>query len=492
VSASTSPNTSILMDPNQPNLRADSSRLLLRLFVAGLEEVGAGDSRAGSVIQRLLALTPVQISDSLADLDAQYPHSLTHVHAAARKHGQQVSSRVDQYVSLTEAHQLLIGAAFTHQYAVEGAALCNPSIVMNPNQDPAVREAGGASFILSVRGIGEGHHSSIGFRTMTISVDGVVAIDTCADDLTTGDHIAGVHHRAALHELLQSVGDDHLNAAFVLETLPPTFDEVALEQRLALLEGEAATMRNTSQTVKHFREFARSSYGVRFAADSAISDRILWPVAPVERQGMEDARFVRFTHDDGTVTFYATYTGFDGRNISQQLLETADFESFLMTPMAGNTAIGKGLALFPRKIGGRYVALSRSDRESNSIVFSDELRCWNDSVSLQTPIETWEILQLGNCGSPIETPEGWLVLTHGVGPMRTYAIGALLLDLDDPTNVLGRSSEPLIQPRVDRGGGYVPNVVYTCGAAQRSVDRAIWRKRPQHYVCRVGHEGRVC
>ncbi len=366
---------------NQPNLRADSSRLLLRLFVAGLEEVGAGDSRAGSVIQRLLALTPTQVSDGLADLAAQYPHSLDQVHAAARKHGQQVSSRVHGYASLTEAHQLLIGAAFTHQYAVEGAALCNPSIVLNPTQNPAAAEAGGASFILSVRGIGEGHQSSIGFRTLTVSADGVVSVDTCASDLTTGEQVAGVHHRAALHELLQSVGDDQLNAAFVLQSLPALFDETALENRLALLEGETATMRNTSLTVKHFRDFSRSSYGVRFAADSAISDRVLWPVAPVERQGMEDARFVRFTDDDDTVTFYATYTGFDGRNISQQLLQTADFESFSMTPMVGNAAIGKGLALFPRKIKGRYAALSRSDSESNSIVFSDELLCWNNAVS---------------------------------------------------------------------------------------------------------------
>jgi predicted GH43/DUF377 family glycosyl hydrolase len=208
---------------------------------------------------------------------------------------------------------------------------------------------------------------------------------------------------------------------------------------------------------------AGSSYRTTFPDHTELSERVLWPQAPSERQGMEDARFVRFVDDDGTVTYLGTYTAFDGDNIAQHLLETDDFGSFAASPMAGAAATGKGLALVPRKVGGRYVALSRSDRESNTIAFSDDLHTWATSEPLQSPERSWEILQLGNCGSPIETDDGWLVLTHGVGPMRTYSLGAILLDLDDPTRVRARSSVPILAPVAHRRDGYVPNVVYSCG-----------------------------
>jgi predicted GH43/DUF377 family glycosyl hydrolase len=447
-----------------PELHADSSRLLLRLFVAGNEAVGPGDSRAGSVIDRLVALDPAQVQAALDDLARQFPDSLSAIHDAARLHAIQISSRIANYSELSVEHQLLIGAAFTHQSAVEGAALCNPSIVLHPVQDDDLD----ARFIISVRAIGEGHQSSIGFRSGTIAANGAVTLDTAKrgpeNNLSTGILIPGVHHRSVLHALLEAVGHDHQNASFVLDSLPVEFGNIELEHQLVELDAESITMRNVVATTNHLRDFAHSSYGISFDPNSCVSDRVLWPVAPVERQGMEDARFVRFVADDGSVVYYATYTGFDGTVISQQLLSTEDFVTFFMTPMAGSAAVGKGLALFPRKINGQYVALSRSDRETNSIAFSDDLRVWNNAVPLQSPTEVWELLQLGNCGSPIETDAGWLVLTHGVGPMRTYAIGALLLDLDDPSKVIGRSVRPLLQPHVERGGGYVPNVVYTCGA----------------------------
>ena len=191
---------------------------------------------------------------------------------------------------------------------------------------------------------------------------------------------------------------------------------------------------------------------------------MLWPHAPAESHGIEDARFVRFVDPAGEASYYATYTAFDGTNVVGHLLHTSDFHTFSVSPLAGPAAAGKGLALFPRQIGGRYVALSRPDRETNSITFSDDIRCWNEFETLQVPEKTWEILQLGNCGSPIETADGWLVLTHGVGPMRTYAIGALLLDLDDPSIVLAHSREPILTTSPSHRDGYVPNVVYTCGA----------------------------
>jgi predicted GH43/DUF377 family glycosyl hydrolase len=183
-----------------------------------------------------------------------------------------------------------------------------------------------------------------------------------------------------------------------------------------------------------------------------------------EAAGMEDARFVRFVDDDGSVRFYATYTAYSGSQISQQLLETEDFRSFTSTPMVGHAAANKGLALFPRRIRGRFAAMSRSDRETNSVAYADHPFVWTESVPCQQPTEAWEALQLGNCGPPIETDAGWLVLTHGVGPMRTYRIGAILLDLDDPTRIIGRLREPLLSPAADEQDGYVPNVVYSCGA----------------------------
>ncbi len=252
---------------------------------------------------------------------------------------------------------------------------------------------------------------------------------------------------------------------FALDPLGEAFTDDALFERMHELKAERSTRRNTARTTEHLASMARSSYRVEFDPATKVSERILWPQAPAESQGMEDARFVHFTDDDGSTTYYATYTAFDGTTIRQHLLQTDDFTTFEASPTAGAAAKGKGLALFPRKIGGQYVALSRSDRESNSVAFSDDLRCWRTSTQIQVPERTWDLMQLGNCGSPIETTAGWLVLTHGVGAMRTYALGAILLDLDDPTEVIAACEGPIMTPDNRRRDGYVPNVLYTCGAA---------------------------
>ncbi len=212
------------------------------------------------------------------------------------------------------------------------------------------------------------------------------------------------------------------------------------------------------------RTIAERTYAVEFADDIPLSERVLWPAMAAEAAGMEDARFVRFVDDDGSVRFYATYTAYSGSHISQQLLETTDFQSFTSTPMVGSAAANKGLALFPRRIRGRFAAMSRSDRESNSVAYADDPFIWTTSAPCQQPTQAWEALQLGNCGPPIETEAGWLVLTHGVGPMRTYSIGAILLDLEEPTRIIGRLTQPLLSPAAGEQDGYVPNVVYSCGA----------------------------
>ena len=256
-------------------------------------------------------------------------------------------------------------------------------------------------------------------------------------------------------------GDD---ADYVLGHLRPRFTEAEMEVRLRVLEDHVATRKQAKRTVGLMRRIAERSYSIRFDDGTPLNEQVLMPAMSAESKGMEDARFVRFVDDDGSVTYYASYTAYNGTDIGQQLLETKDFVRFTSSPMVGAAAANKGLALFPRRIGGCFAALSRSDRESNTIAYSETPHRWEEGLACQTPMASWEVVQLGNCGSPIETEAGWLVLTHGVGPMRTYNIGAILLDLKDPTRIIGRLHEPLLSPTRDEQDGYVPNVVYSCGA----------------------------
>ena len=251
---------------------------------------------------------------------------------------------------------------------------------------------------------------------------------------------------------------------YVLGRLGPRFTSAEMEVRLSQLGNHVATRKQARRTIGQIRRIAERSYGVLFESDTQLSERVLLPSMSAESKGMEDARFVRFSDEDATVTYYASYTAYNGTDIGQQLLETKDFVHFTSSPLVGAAAANKGLALFPRRIGGRFAALSRSDRETNTITFSTNLRRWEEALTCQEPTRSWEVLQLGNCGAPIETDVGWLVLTHGVGPMRTYSIGAILLDLDDPTRIIGRLHEPLLSPSREEQDGYVPNVVYSCGA----------------------------
>lgn len=448
-----------LMTDADVDLRPDLRRVILRFFVPGREDVGPGDSRAGNVIDRVLALSAEDVDAELGSLRARFGDRHDHLDDSFARHADLATMRVDPTVEISRQHHLLLGAAFTHEYATEGAALCNPSIVALPDRSPD----GGTRFVLSTRGIGEGHRSSIGFRLGSISPSGVVTVEPPGARPCAGIAAPGIHHRSVVHRRLQEADDDHDNAAYVLDALPERFDDRQLAHGIEMLEDDAATRRRASMTAAHLRRIALGSYRVDFPDDVALADRVLWPHAPDERYGMEDARFVEITDGSGP-RYCATYTAFNGADIHQYLLTTEDFRSFAVGPMAGSAARGKGLALFPRRVGGRYLALSRADRETNALAVSDDLRCWDDATPLQLPSRPWEVLQLGNCGSPIETERGWLVLTHGVGAMRTYSIGAILLDLDEPHRVIGATAQPLLTPHGDRQDGYVPNVVYTCGA----------------------------
>ncbi len=378
-------------------LTPDASRTLCRLFVPGQETLIQGKPRARAVIDRVLALSEQEVEQTLARTLARFSDGHRDLAGTLERNFDAVARQAGAEIRTGTARRRLIGAYFTQEYALEAAALFNPSIVAHPDQ--AGCQPGEIRFVMSLRAVGEGHLSSIEFRTGTIDADSAIRFDSPGRQLDTG------------------------------------------------------------QT----RWAAASSYAVEFDERHALSERVLWPASPAESHGMEDARFVRFT-DQASTMYYATYTAFDGSRVTPHLLQTSDFRTFTISPLSGPSARNKGMALFPRKIAGRYAALSRWDRESNAIAYSADAQDWGEAVTVQSPARPWDLIQLGNCGSPIETSQGWLVFIHGVGPMREYSIGALLLDLHDPERVIATLADPLLVADQSERTGYVPNVVYSCGS----------------------------
>lgn len=439
----------------------DPARVLAQLFVPGHALPGGREGRATGIVAHVLELGDDEVSSTLEALLQRFAHRHRDLHDIFRRNAERIRNRLSDDTWLSEERWLLLGASFTHEYSVEAAALCNPSVVADPDQSSA--PPGGLRFVMSVRQIGEGHRSSIGFRTGALDGKGGVALDAPARYSTAGASSAGTLPSGAFAGLAQRAGIGSEAVGWVLSKLGSTFPHADLEAALAALEAQADTRRNVAVTVAAFRELAARSYEVGFAPETEVGERVLFPFTPVESNGMEDARFVRFVADDGAVTYFASYTAYDGSSIAQQLLSTTDFRTFSMAPLTGPGAANKGLALFPRRLRGRYAAMSRFDGAHNAIAFTDDLHHWPNVEALAADPATWEAIQVGNCGSPLETDEGWLVLTHGVGPMRTYSIGAMLLDLDDPRKVIGRLRQPLFPSPSDEQDGYVPNVVYTCG-----------------------------
>lgn len=456
------PAVSDLVTRSPWRIDADPARVITQLFVPGQEGFEHQESRAGVVLARILALSERDVCSALDDVTARFDRRHRDLVGIFRRHAGELADRLNPDIEISDQRMVLLGAAFTSEYAIEGAALCNPSMVAHPDQ--AGVDPGCLRFVMSVRGIGEGHRSSIGFRTGVVDAAGRPGVDDRAALATVGTQGPGLLEAEAFRVELARLDDAGEAAAYVLDALAERFTWAELTRRLGELQTHLSTRGRAQETIAEIRTIAERTYRVEFPSCTEVSERVLFPSMPAEAVGMEDARFVRFTEDDGSVTFYATYTAYNGSQISQQLLETRDFRSFASTPMVGPAAANKGLALFPRRIGGRFAALSRADRESNTVAYSDRPFVWKRAVPCQRPVQSWEVLQLGNCGPPVETDAGWLVLTHGVGPMRTYRIGAILLDLEDPTRVLGRLREPLLSPTLDEQNGYVPNVVYSCGA----------------------------
>jgi predicted GH43/DUF377 family glycosyl hydrolase len=440
-------------------LAADPSRVLARLFVPGQELSLDSRSRASGVLGRILALPEDEVGVTLRRVLARYAGRHRDLPGVVRAHYARVAHRVPDDVDLSEQRRDLIGAWFTHEYAVEAAALFNPSVVAHPDQSGL--RAGQCRFVLSLRAVGEGHLSSVEFRTGVVGPGHELRVDDPGPHIEAG-RITPTHYDRELFTALLAAQDvDRESAAFVIADLPPRFDDEQLETALAALAAQSLTRPTAARTAELARRLAAGTYEVEFPAGSGLAERVLWPHGPAESRGIEDARFVRIEDDGG---YRATYTAFDGQDIAPQLIETTDFLRFRLSPLAGPAARNKGMALFPRRIGGRHVALSRWDRENNAVCTSTDGRWWGDPRTLPLPSRPWSLTQTGNCGSPVETDAGWVVLTHGVGPMREYVIGALLLDLQDPSRVLGALREPLLVPADDERDGYVPNVVYSCGA----------------------------
>ncbi len=439
-------------------IKADVNRVITRPYIPGSE------TRIQNIINRVLGLDEDQV---VSLIDATL-HNFSHRHRNFRdileENFERMSAHVPSVDKLSKERRLLIGAYFTAEYSVEAAALFNPSIVKIASQEEDPE--GSCRFIMSFRATGEGHISSIEFRSGIIDSNGDIFFDSLSHYAATPEiHPNPSYERLLFQMKLQEMGANDKLVRWLFGGLPEEFTQDELLEKLAALKEIANFRQQDKEAATEMAMWlVQSNYEILFPEEHSITERVIAPVSASESQGIEDARFVRFVDDDGTVTYYATYTAYNGDKILPQLIETKDFLSFKIMTLYGAQAQDKGMALFPRKIGGKYVMLSRQNGEYCAIMFSDNLHYWEYASILQEPEFPYEFFQMGNSGSPIETSEGWLVVTHGVGPMRTYSLGIELLDLDDPTRIISRIEHPILQPNAQEREGYVPNVVYSCGA----------------------------
>ncbi|MGA8182463.1 MAG: glycoside hydrolase family 130 protein [Terriglobia bacterium] len=439
-------------------LYPDSKRVLVRPFhfMSG--------QRASEICARVMALSEEEVHTLLGQLWTEFDGRHKNIREFFRRRFEEVRPYLLSDRTLSEERALLVGGYFTHEYSFEAAALFNPSMVPHPDQSNLA--IGSQRFVLSLRAAGEGHISSISFRSGVVDSDGKLVIDAPTRYSLEPARVPDAAFEKGLFE--RKLRELNLLGAFSREVLRPlgelfTLDELRTSISLATKELRVRGL-ETEKVARKTLALAQSYFEVQFDSDSCLSERVLFPLTDAQSHGLEDARFVLFQDDDGTRTYYATYTAYDGKNIQPQFLETPDFRHFKFITLSGTAVENKGMALFPRKIKGLYAMLGRQDYENLYVMFSDHLHFWHTAQVILRPAFPWEFIQLGNCGSPIETEAGWLVISHGVGPMRKYCIGAFLLDRDDPTQVIGRLREPLIKPDETEREGYVPNVVYSCGS----------------------------
>lgn len=438
----------------------DSSRVVARYFMNG-------QSRTQNLVARIMTLDENQVSFNLEHTLREFAGRHRNISRVFAKHCANIQDVIEameiDFSELSDDRKMLIGSYFTMEYAIESAAFFNPSIV--EDFDQTFLEKGEKRIIISFRATGEGHISSIVFRR------GILDKNNDLQVMKVGDHIdkseithKKLYNKKRFVKKLQEMNIPEKYSTNIMQVLPEKFEYYVLKDAVNLVLADITISSERRNALEEVTWLADSFYDVQFKQDSDITERVIFPVSESESRGIEDARFVRFTDDDKSEMIYATYTAYNGHTILPKLLSTKNFYTFRVMPLHGNGALNKNLALFPKKIKGKYAMLARIDGVNNYLMYSERPTVWNNPVIIQEPRFPWEFTHIGNCGSPIWTEEGWLIITHGVGAMRRYCIGASLFDLDDPSKEIGRLHEPLLAPREDEREGYVPNVVYSCGA----------------------------
>jgi predicted GH43/DUF377 family glycosyl hydrolase len=425
-----------------------------------------GEERALGIIQRVLDMPLGEVERIVKDTLRDFSKRHRRISTLFLRHYQKVSYLIrqlelDPFV-VSEWRQLLIGAYFTMEYSIESAAIFNPSIVEDPDQQGLMD--GQKRLILSCRATGEGHISSLVFRRALLDGD-QITMEPTGGFVDEAEVMKGsTLHKEEFEKILTQMNILPTVSEPILHLLPDTFSYANLKPIIVDYQRRNSLSMEKDKSLHEILWIAKSFTDIKFSLDTDISERVIFPLSKYEMKGIEDARFVKFFNDDGSAVYYATYTAYDGFSIMPKLIETKDFYDFKIRPLHGKYAIDKNLALFPEKVNGQFAMISRIDAVNTYIMYSDKICCWDNASILLRPQYHWELVQIGNGGSPIKTEHGWLLITHGVGPMRKYCLGAYLLDLSDPSKVIGRLKEPLLIPTEEEREGYVPNVVYTCGA----------------------------
>ena len=458
---------------NRKNLKfnPDASRVIARFLYTS-------DERALNTIRSVLIMSKNEATKALSPVLRDYSMRHRNISKIFEKHYNKISpllKLLDIDPNLPDVSQkILIGSYFTMEYSIESAAFFNPSIVEHPDQSETGTNE--TRVILSFRATGEGHISSIVFRTGVLDKNNNLTVEPVGKMLEEAGHIRRhIYNKKSFKKKLDEMKDIHIlvPSALILDKLSDKFTYGELRDCIKVARTSLNLTPDKEILFNQIIWLASSHYELQFSLDTNISERVIFPVSVNEKNGIEDARFVKFTEDNNETIYYATYTAYDGSTILPKLLDTRDFYHFRILPLHGEIAQNKGMALFPRKVNGKYAMLCRLDGFNNYISFSDKINVWREAKLLQQPRFPWELIQIGNGGSPIETPEGWLVITHGVGPMREYSLGASLFDLQNPEIEIGRLKSPLLVPNAEEREGYVPNVVYTCGSMIKNDDLII-------------------
>ena len=485
----------------------DSTRVIARFLYLD-------DERSADIIRKVLAMPEKEIAIAMSQLLRGYSRRHRNISRIFEKHFAKLAPIFDKIEvneeDLSESQKALIGSYFTMEYSIESAAFFNPSIIENPDQSELGSDE--KRVIFSFRATGEGHISSVVFRSGVLDKNNNLILEPVGKMLAEADVIKRhIYDKISFHKKLNEMQEqvnvvppskadvpdklqdqenvftpaieethkethiqgNHISPAFILDKLGDNFTYGDLMKIIVIARKEPKITEDHLKIINQMMWLASSHYEINFSIDSAISERVIFPISATEQKGIEDARFVKFTDDNGEVTYYATYTAYDGETILPKFIKTTDFYNFKILPINGEIAQNKGMALFPRKINGKFAMLCRIDGVNNYIAYSDTINIWREAKIIQKPIYPWELVQIGNSGSPIETEEGWLVITHAVGPMREYTLGASLYDLKNPEIEIGRLSSPLIVPNEIEREGYVPNVIYSCGSMIHNNDLVI-------------------